>query len=174
MIIRSDSDPSADFEFKYCVTPIPESTTMPSLTTDQSAETTAGGTTDSTASTGATASTTSSTTTFNTATSWFSSNSPDYYSCPGWTWSDRSCQNVEINEFQFSCTEHTTGTCLPPVSTPRQTDPTGFQQSSQAQKTAANGHDLNEVLHKSILFYEAQRSGFLPADHRVQKVEKSC
>jgi len=28
-------------------------------------------------------------------------------------------------------------------------------------------YDLNEVLEKSILFYEAQRSGKLPADNRI-------
>lgn len=29
-------------------------------------------------------------------------------------------------------------------------------------------YNLNEVLHKSILFYEAQRSGTLPANQRVK------
>ena len=41
-----------------------------------------------------------------------------------------------------------------------------FKKSSKfdLQKTK---YDLNEVLHKSILFYEAQRSGFLPETNRI-------
>ena len=33
--------------------------------------------------------------------------------------------------------------------------------------SAAAQYDYDEVLHKSILFYEAQRSGKLPANNRV-------
>ena len=33
--------------------------------------------------------------------------------------------------------------------------------------TVAGNEDLKEVLHKSILFYEAQRSGKLPANNRI-------
>ncbi|CAK8681039.1 unnamed protein product [Clavelina lepadiformis] len=43
-----------------------------------------------------------------------------------------------------------------------QTDPSGFQRS-----TVPSDFDYNEVLHKSLLFYEAQRSGNLPANNRI-------
>ena len=34
--------------------------------------------------------------------------------------------------------------------------------------TSAQNYDYKEVLEKSLLFYEAQRSGPLPADNRVK------
>nr|CAB3263574.1 endoglucanase 22 [Phallusia mammillata] len=45
-----------------------------------------------------------------------------------------------------------------------QTNPNGFFQSDFKSKTK---YDYNEIIHKSILFYEAQRSGKLPAGNRI-------
>jgi len=39
--------------------------------------------------------------------------------------------------------------------------------AAPAEELEIFGYDLNEVLHKSILFYEAQRAGELPKDNRV-------
>ena len=41
-----------------------------------------------------------------------------------------------------------------------------FKRSS-AEELKKTKYDLNEVLHKSILFYEAQRSGHLPSTNRI-------
>ena len=49
---------------------------------------------------------------------------------------------------------------------PTQTDASNFTAASQ-DELAIFGYDLNELIHKSILFYEAQRAGKLPSNNRI-------
>ena len=56
-----------------------------------------------------------------------------------------------------------------PLATPAQTQPQVVTQSPPVSTTPpqSGAYNYNEVLHKSILFYEAQRSGKLPTNNRV-------
>ena len=49
---------------------------------------------------------------------------------------------------------------------PAQTDATNFTASTD-DELSIFGYDLNELIHKSILFYEAQRAGKLPETNRI-------
>ena len=51
-------------------------------------------------------------------------------------------------------------------SRPSQTDATNFTAATD-DELAIFGYDLNELIHKSILFYEAQRAGPLPSTNRI-------
>ena len=51
-------------------------------------------------------------------------------------------------------------------SRPSQTDATNFTATTD-DELAIFGYDLNELIHKSILFYEAQRAGPLPPTNRI-------
>ena len=46
-------------------------------------------------------------------------------------------------------------------------DPNPEEMNLTLTKSFAIKHDLSEVLHKSLLFYESQRSGKLPAENRI-------
>ena len=58
------------------------------------------------------------------------------------------------------------GTFGHPVVNPDQTDATNFT-SAPSEELEIFPYDLNELLHKSILFYEAQRAGELPKSNRI-------
>jgi len=60
------------------------------------------------------------------------------------------------------CASNKPFSSLPSKST--QTDPSSFKPS---RYTTSTKYDYNEVLHLSLLFYEAQRSGKLPSDNRI-------
>jgi len=53
-----------------------------------------------------------------------------------------------------------------PVKAPKQTDATNFTAAPD-QELEIFPYDLNELIHKSILFYEAQRAGELPESNRI-------
>lgn len=53
-----------------------------------------------------------------------------------------------------------------PVTTQRPTPP-ALTTAHPSATPSCSKYDYNEVLHKSILFYEAQRSGKLPANNRI-------
>lgn len=44
---------------------------------------------------------------------------------------------------------------------------TGYAKPSTSNKYVKDGNDYAKVLELSLLFYEAQRSGRLPADNRI-------
>ena len=46
-------------------------------------------------------------------------------------------------------------------------DPNPDEFKAALNNSFAVKHDLSEVLHKSLLFYESQRSGSLPAENRI-------
>ena len=62
----------------------------------------------------------------------------------------------------------TATTPTPATSGPTTSNPSGSSTTSAGPTQCANEeHDYGEVLRLSLLFYEAQRSGPLPADNRI-------
>ena len=61
----------------------------------------------------------------------------------------------------------TATTPTPATSGPTTSNPSGSSTSAGPTQCANEEHDYGEVLRLSLLFYEAQRSGPLPADNRI-------
>merc|ERR1719219_3305608 len=48
-----------------------------------------------------------------------------------------------------------------------QTDPNGYRASTQYEIGQQDGHDYNQAIHYSMLFYEAEQTGLLPDWNRI-------
>ncbi|MPC16854.1 Endoglucanase A [Portunus trituberculatus] len=86
------------------------------------------------------------------------------------TVTENVCGNTPTTTKLPATTQTTPTTPAPPATTAPTTAPpltTTTPATTTSCTSDETDYDYDEVLHKSLLFYEAQRSGFLPASQRV-------